>query len=102
MHNEHDGRSAWSEDPARDVVPALGDPPGRGMPWRPAPTGETELGMVLRHVEQGRRTLARQRAVVERARQKGHGVARSERLLASFEAMHEEHLRHLERLEKGR
>ncbi|RYB01311.1 hypothetical protein D3272_26820 [Lichenibacterium ramalinae] len=56
---------------------------------------ETELEMVQRHVRQGERTLANQRALIARLGTLGRPTEEAEILLASFEdaqRMHEDHL----------
>ena len=56
---------------------------------------ETKLQMVQRHVRQGRDTLVRQRAVIERLQVNGFATNQAEELLAEFQnmqALHEEHL----------
>ncbi len=65
--------------------------------------GETELGMVRRHVEVGARHIAKQRALITRLRQRDLPTEEAEALLILFEDVqrqHEEHLARLELLER--
>lgn len=61
-------------------------------------SNETKLEQTLRHVIEGRRIVARQRALIERLRAAGHDSSHSEQLLEEFErtlAIFESDLREL-------
>ena len=60
--------------------------------------GESELAMVRRHVEEGRRHLRSQHAVLAHLLELGADTRVAEELLAEFERTLEEHLNHLNRL----
>ena len=60
---------------------------------------ETELAMVQRHVRDGRRHVARQRAIVAKFRAAKLPLELAERTLANLEAVQQEHEAHLSRLE---
>lgn len=60
---------------------------------------ETELEMVRRHVRQGERTLASQRALIARLRTSGLSIREAEILLVSFEDIQRQHEEHLKRVE---
>jgi len=63
--------------------------------------GETELGMVRRHVEVGARLIAKQRALIARLRQWNLPIEEAETLLIRFEDLQRQHQEHLARLAKG-
>jgi hypothetical protein len=57
---------------------------------------ETELEMVMRHVEQGAKRVVRQKEIIELRRQWGTSTALSEDILATLEAtqaLHRDHLK---------
>ncbi|TNC06533.1 hypothetical protein FF100_34360 [Methylobacterium terricola] len=60
--------------------------------------GETELDMVLRHVEDGARQIAKQRALIARLQQSGLKTEQAEALLIVFEDIQRQHQEHLARL----
>ena len=62
---------------------------------------ESPLEMAHRHVRDGKRHIARQRALVARFRAHGHGVERAEVLLATFEEIQRGHVGHLKKLLSG-
>lgn len=65
--------------------------------------GETELGMVRRHVEVGARHVAKQRALIARWRRQNLLIEEAEALLILFEDVQSQHEEHLARLEaRGR
>jgi hypothetical protein len=60
---------------------------------------ETEHEMVHRHVRQGERILANQRALIARLGTLGLPTGEAEVLLANFEDMQREHEAHLKRVD---
>ena len=60
---------------------------------------ETELEMVQRHVREGGRHVANQRALIARLSASGRPTEDAEILLAIFEYSQHQHEEHLERLE---
>lgn len=61
--------------------------------------GETELDMVRRHVENGARHIAKQRALIAHLRRKDLPTNEAEALLAAFEDLQRQHQDHLARIE---
>jgi hypothetical protein len=65
--------------------------------------GETELGMVRRHIEVGDRHIAKQRALIAYLRKRDLPTEEAEALLILFEDVQRQHEEHLARLEaRGR
>lgn len=83
-------RTGWEAD-AGEL-----DKPGYDMPMR---EGETELGMVRRHIEIGDRHIAKQRALIARLRQRDLPTEAAEALLILFEDVQRHHWEHFARLE---
>lgn len=63
--------------------------------------GETERQMVERHIREGKVTLARQRAVMERLHVLRLPLENAEALLALFERVQASHVAHLARIQKS-
>jgi hypothetical protein len=61
--------------------------------------GETEIEMVRRHVREGIEILARQRALIDRLRDRGLPIEAATQMLAEFEDTQRQHQAHLVRLE---
>lgn len=62
-------------------------------------TGESPIEMVRRHVRQGERQVAEQRALLADLQRRGRPTEMAEQLLANFESIQAEHMAHLARLE---
>lgn len=60
---------------------------------------ETELEMVMRHVESGEQAVARQCGVIRTLRELGHDSRVAEELLVMFRHTLASHYEHLERLQ---
>jgi hypothetical protein len=91
MRNDRTGWEADAHEPG---------PPCYNVPMR---EGETELGMVRRHIEVGDRHIAKQRALIARMRQRDLPTEEAEALLILFEDVQRQHEEHLARLEaRGR
>ena len=60
-------------------------------------SGETELEMVRRHVEEGAEHVAKQRALIARLKEKGLPSHDAEALLVTFEDLQRQHEDHLAR-----
>lgn len=61
--------------------------------------GETELDMIKRHVQDGVRHIAKQRALIDRLRRRGLPTDQAEALLVNFELIQRQHQDHLSRIE---
>ena len=61
--------------------------------------GETELQMVQRHVADGKRHIADQRALITKLERMGADTVAAETLLGNFSDMQALHLEHLARLQ---